>query len=58
MTLIAAHVENLTRSLDCWTASNQLACLREVPAQKLWEKRVTTIWNPLIDGKSHCHIIS
>jgi carboxylesterase type B len=47
----AAHVENLTRSTNCWTSVDQLACLRDLSADELWRNRVTTLWNPLIDGK-------
>jgi carboxylesterase type B len=46
----AAHVENLTRSTGCWTSTNQLACLRDLSAEKLYQTRVSTVWNPLIDG--------
>lgn len=47
----AAHTENLTRATNCWTSSNQLACLRGLSSDQLWKARVTTVWNPLIDGK-------
>ncbi|KAI9051827.1 hypothetical protein LZ554_004089 [Drepanopeziza brunnea f. sp. 'monogermtubi'] len=46
----AAHEENLTRSTNCWTSLDRLACLRDLSADELWRNRVTTIWNPLIDG--------
>ncbi|KAH6691142.1 Alpha/Beta hydrolase protein [Leptodontidium sp. MPI-SDFR-AT-0119] len=46
----AAHTENLTRATNCWTSSNQLACLRGLSSDQLWKARVTTVWNPLIDG--------
>ncbi|KAL3425205.1 carboxylesterase family protein [Phlyctema vagabunda] len=43
-------VENLTRTLGCWTAKNQLQCLREVPSEELFRNRVSQVWNPLVDG--------
>ena len=47
----AAHVENLTRSTNCWTSKNQLACLRDLSAEQLYKTRVSTVWNPLVDGQ-------
>ena len=46
----AAHVENLTRSTNCWTSTNQLACLRDLSPEQLYKARVSTVWNPLVDG--------
>ncbi|PNH36958.1 hypothetical protein VD0004_g9814 [Verticillium dahliae] len=43
-------VENLTRSVGCWTASNQLACLRGLSQEALFAARPSQVWNPLIDG--------
>lgn len=41
-------VENLTRTTNCHTASNQLACLRELTQDELWKAQVSQVWNPLI----------
>ncbi|KAK5628000.1 hypothetical protein RRF57_003715 [Xylaria bambusicola] len=43
-------VENLTRSVGCWGASNQLACLREVNQETLFAAHPSVVWNPLLDG--------
>lgn len=43
-------VENLTRTVNCYTSANQLACLRNITSQQLYQARVSQVWNPLIDG--------
>jgi cholinesterase len=43
-------VENLTRTTNCYTSSNQLACLRNLTCDQLYKAQVSHIWNPLIDG--------
>lgn len=43
-------VENLTRTVDCWGASDQLACLREVDQDTLFAAHPSVVWNPLLDG--------
>jgi carboxylesterase type B len=43
-------VENLTRTVGCWTASNQLACLRNLNSSTLFAAAPSQVWNPIIDG--------
>ncbi|RWA05932.1 hypothetical protein EKO27_g9168 [Xylaria grammica] len=43
-------VENLTRTVGCWNAANQLACLREVDEATLFAAHPSVVWNPLLDG--------
>lgn len=43
-------VENLTRTVGCYTASDQLACLRGLDQDKLFAASPSQVWNPLIDG--------
>lgn len=43
-------VENLTRTAGCWTATDQLACLRELSQEELFAAQPSQVWNPLIDG--------
>ncbi|KAI1844528.1 hypothetical protein JX266_009415 [Neoarthrinium moseri] len=43
-------VENLTRAVDCWGVSNQLACLRSVDQATLFAAHPSVVWNPLLDG--------
>lgn len=50
----SAHVENLTRTVDCYTSENQLECLRSLSSDQLYKARVSTVWNPLIDGLVLC----
>ncbi|OWO98936.1 lipase (secreted protein) [Marssonina coronariae] len=45
-----AHTETLMRTANCSTATDQLACLRGISSEDLWKARVTTLWNPLVDG--------
>lgn len=42
--------ENLTRTVNCYTASDQLACLRNLSSAALFAGHVSQTWNPLIDG--------
>jgi carboxylesterase type B len=41
-------VENLTRTADCYTASNQLACLRNLTQDQLFKAQVSQTWNPIV----------
>jgi carboxylesterase type B len=43
-------VENLTRTVGCWNATDQLACLRELSQEELFAAQPSQVWNPLIDG--------
>ncbi|KAI1631563.1 lipase [Biscogniauxia mediterranea] len=43
-------VENLTRTVGCWDAADQLACLREVDEAALFAAHPSVVWNPLLDG--------
>ncbi|GJD05333.1 carboxylic ester hydrolase [Colletotrichum higginsianum] len=45
-----APVENLTRTVGCWTAKDQLACLRGLSQADLFAGNPSQVWNPLIDG--------
>ncbi|KAJ0158909.1 Lipase 4, partial [Colletotrichum tanaceti] len=45
-----APVENLTRSVGCWTAPDQLACLRGLSQADLFAGNPSQVWNPLVDG--------
>ncbi|KAL1634432.1 hypothetical protein SLS58_010673 [Diplodia intermedia] len=45
-----AAVENLTRTVGCWGASDPLSCLRDLPAAALHAARPSQVWNPLVDG--------
>ena len=46
----ASPVENLTRSVGCFTSSNQLACLRSLPSDTLFKAQTSQTWNPIVDG--------
>lgn len=51
----AVPVENLTRTVGCWstsgwTASTILPCLRALDQDTLFAAAPTQVWNPLIDG--------
>ncbi|KAK3940224.1 carboxylesterase [Diplogelasinospora grovesii] len=43
-------VENLTRTVGCWNAKDQLACLRGLSQDQLYAAAPSQVWNPLIDG--------
>lgn len=43
-------VENLTRTVGCWGAADQLACLRGLSQDELFAAQPSQVWNPLIDG--------
>lgn len=45
-----AAVENLTRTVGCWDARDQLACLRGLSQADLYAAAPSQVWNPLIDG--------
>lgn len=42
--------ENLTRTVGCWTSSNQLGCLRNLTSTELFHSNYTVVWNPIVDG--------
>ncbi|KAF4973949.1 hypothetical protein FZEAL_9096 [Fusarium zealandicum] len=42
--------ENLTRTVGCWDQKDQLACLRKVSQDALFDAHPSLTWNPLIDG--------
>jgi carboxylesterase type B len=46
----SSPVENLTRTVGCWTSSNQLACLRNLSSAALFAAAPSQVWNPIIDG--------
>ncbi|KAL9088194.1 MAG: hypothetical protein Q9165_006321 [Trypethelium subeluteriae] len=46
----ASPFENLTRTVGCWTAANQLACLRSLTSEQLFDSNYSVTWNPLVDG--------
>ena len=46
----ASPVENLTRTTGCYTAKDQLACLRNLSSEALFAAHVSQTWNPIIDG--------
>lgn len=43
-------VENLTRTVGCYTAADQLSCLRGLDSDTLFAAAPAQVWNPLIDG--------
>jgi carboxylesterase type B len=43
-------VENLTRTVGCWTASDQLSCLRNLSSEELFAAQTSQTWNPIVDG--------
>ncbi len=46
----ASPVENFTRTVGCYTSSNQLQCLRELSSAQLFAAQTSQTWNPLVDG--------
>ncbi|KAI9695642.1 MAG: hypothetical protein M1820_008489 [Bogoriella megaspora] len=42
--------ENLTRTVGCYTANDQLACLRSLSSEQLFHSNYSVTWNPLVDG--------
>ncbi|KAI1186456.1 alpha/beta-hydrolase [Nemania serpens] len=50
LTWYASAVENLTRTVGCWGAADQLACLREIDEATLFAAHPSVVWNPLLDG--------
>ncbi|ROV99041.1 hypothetical protein VMCG_06619 [Cytospora schulzeri] len=46
----AVPLENLTRTVGCYTADDQLACLRGLDSDTLFAAAPAQVWNPLIDG--------
>ncbi|KAI1496893.1 lipase [Biscogniauxia marginata] len=43
-------IENLTRTVGCWDAPDQFACLRQVDEATLFAAHPSVVWNPLLDG--------
>ena len=43
-------VANLTRTVGCYTSSNQLACLRNLSSEAFFAAQTSQTWNPLVDG--------
>jgi cholinesterase len=43
-------VENLTRTTGCYSAQNQLNCLRNLTSDQLYKAQVSQTWNPMVDG--------
>ncbi|KAI0110440.1 alpha/beta-hydrolase [Nemania sp. FL0031] len=50
LTWYSSAIENLTRTVGCWGATNQLACLRDVDSAALFAAHPSVVWNPLLDG--------
>jgi carboxylesterase type B len=50
LSFYASPVENLTRTVGCWTADDQLTCLRGLSQDALFAAQPSQTWNPLIDG--------
>ena len=47
-------VENLTRTTNCYTSQNQLACLRNLTSVQLYNAQVSQTWNPLVGTNPAC----
>ncbi|KAF2199033.1 carboxylesterase [Delitschia confertaspora ATCC 74209] len=45
-----APVENLTRTTGCWSAKDQLECLRGLSSEALFKAQTSQVWNPIVDG--------
>ena len=46
-------VQNLSRTVGCpttWTDPANLACLRGLTSQQLFDSRYSIVWNPIVDG--------
>ncbi|EHK97118.1 putative Lipase 2 [Glarea lozoyensis 74030] len=50
LSFYTAPVENLTRTTNCFTSTDQLSCLRSLSSETLFKAQVTQIWNPIVDG--------
>ena len=46
----ASPFENLTRTTGCYSAKDQLACLRSLSSEQFFAAQTSQTWNPLIDG--------
>lgn len=46
----ASPFENLTRTVNCWTATDRLACLRDLSSAELYAAHTSVVWNPIVDG--------
>ncbi|KAI9758761.1 MAG: hypothetical protein M4579_002864 [Chaenotheca gracillima] len=46
----ASPFENLTRTTNCYSAKDKLACLRGLSSDNLYKSQVSVVWNPIIDG--------
>lgn len=44
------HFDNLTRAAGCADVDNQMACLRALDNQVLYNVNPATVWNPIVDG--------
>ncbi|KAI1124764.1 alpha/beta-hydrolase [Nemania abortiva] len=51
LTWYSGAIENLTRTVGCWGAADQLACLRGVDSATLFAAHPSVVWNPLLDGE-------
>ncbi|KAL1964878.1 hypothetical protein VTN77DRAFT_6231 [Rasamsonia byssochlamydoides] len=50
LSFYASPYENLTRTVNCWTATDKLACLRGLSSAELYAAETTVVWNPIVDG--------
>jgi carboxylesterase type B len=50
LSFYASPFENLTRAVNCWTATDQLSCLRDLSSEELYATEMTVTWNPIVDG--------
>lgn len=46
----ASPFENFTRTVNCWTATDKLACLRDLSSDELYAAHTSVVWNPIVDG--------
>ncbi|MCJ1312992.1 hypothetical protein MMC25_006668 [Agyrium rufum] len=46
----SSPVENLTRTVGCYTSKDQLACLRSLSSEDYFKAQTSTTWNPIVDG--------
>ena len=58
LSFYASPAENLTRTVGCWTAENQLACLRGLSSEELCVAETSATWNPLVDGQVYSFFFS
>ncbi|KAK0631140.1 lipase [Bombardia bombarda] len=48
---VPVPVENLTRAVGCWSAKDNLSCLRDLDEHQLYSAAPSQVWNPIIDGE-------